>query len=140
MKKNLLIILSLIIISCSSSEIIGNHKYKTNTKKINIGEYDGLILTYKQYSSKGIDTFSTIIKAQKIGFESKKDPLFVFGNYTIKSINDKTYILTKEINMNGYENFTNTDSIIRVYQQFNKGEIKLNRVIKYRNGKENILK
>ncbi len=42
--------------------------------------------------------------------------------------------------MNAYENFTNIDSIIKIYEQFNKGEIKLNKVITYRNGRENILK
>lgn len=115
--------------------MIGNYKYKTDIQRSNIGEFDALIKRYQIFINKENDTvFSLLIKAQKLDFETKNDTIFAYGNLEVKKEKEKTFIVTKENYVNGYENYTDTDSIIRTYEQFERGKVKFNEVIYYRGG------
>ena len=136
MKKSILLFLVLLFISCSTNEVIGNYNYSTKTNRVNCGEFDALIFKSKVFITKKKDTvFSNLIKAQKLDFETKKDSVFAYGKLEIEKENNKTYIITKEININGYDKYTETDSVIRKYEQFVNGNVFLKSYISYRNGK-----
>lgn len=122
---------------CSSYKTIGNYKYKTHFKRSNIGEFEALIYKYELFVNKDNDTiFPVLVKAQKLDFETKKDSIFAYGKLKIIKEKDKIYIITKEINLNGYDNFTEIDSIVRFYQQKDKGNVKFIKANYYRNGIE----
>jgi hypothetical protein len=53
----------------------------------------------------------------------------------VKSEKDMKVIITKEININGYENFTKTDSVIRIYEQLKDGNVKLLKYTTFQFGK-----
>jgi len=134
MKKTILLFLAFLLISCSTKEIIGNYKYSTKTNRVNCGEFDALIFKYKQYHFDGEKSFSKLIKAQKLDFETKKDTIFAYGKLDVKKEKNKTYIITKEIYINGYDNFTDTDSVIRNYEQLKNGKVKFSCIKYYRKG------
>lgn len=136
--KNILIIFSFIFLfGCSSYKTIGNYKYKTRVKRSNIGEFEALIYRYKLFINKDNDTiFSVLQKAQKLHLETKKDSVFAIGKLKVKKEIDRTYIITKQINMNGYDNFIKIDSIVRFYEQNDNGNVKFIKANYYRNGVE----
>jgi hypothetical protein len=136
--KNILVIFCFIFLfGCSSYKTIGNYKYKTHFKRSNIGEFEALIYKYELFVNKDNDTiFPVLVKAQKLDFETKKDSIFAYGKLKIIKEKDKIYIITKEINLNGYDNFTEIDSIVRFYQQKDKGNVKFIKANYYRNGIE----
>ena len=137
MKKSILLFLVFLLISCSTKEIIGNYKYSTKTNRVNCGEFDALIFKSKVFITKKKDTvFSKLIKAQKLDFETKKDSVFAIGKLEVKKEKDKTYIITKEIYINGYDNFTEIDSIVRFYEQKDNGNVKFIKANYYRKGLE----
>ncbi|MFN3273028.1 MAG: hypothetical protein ACK40Y_10895, partial [Cloacibacterium caeni] len=90
----------------------------------------------KLYLNNKNDTiFSNLIKSQKLDFERKNDTIFAYGNIEILHKNNTTYIITREININGYNEFNKTDSIIRVYEQFKNGNLLLRKYSSYWEGK-----
>ncbi len=135
MKALLILFVCLFTHGCANCEKIGDYRYKTSVNRVNIGEFDGLIFKYKRFVANESDEgFPLLIKAQKLDFETKNDTVFAYGDLNVIKEKDKVYIVTKEININGYENFINTDSVIRTYEQFKGGKVKFNEVIYYRRG------
>lgn len=136
--KNILVIFCFIFLSgCSCYKTIGNYKYKTNFKRSNIGEFGALIKRYEVFINQNNDTiFPVLVKAQKLDFETIKDSVFAYGKLDVKKEENKTYIITKEIYINGYENFTKIDSIIRFYEQKDNGNVKFIKANYYRKGLE----
>jgi len=135
MRVLLTLFLCLVIYSCTNYEKIGNYRYKSHIQRSNSGDFDGLIFKIKAFINKENDTvFFSLIKAQKLDFETENDTVFVFGDLDVIKQNEKVYIITKEININGYVNFTDTDSVIRTYEQFKGGIVKLNKIVYYRGG------
>jgi hypothetical protein len=129
------VIFFLFLLGCSSYKTIGNYKYKTHFKRSNIGEFEALIKSYEVYINQNNDTiFPVLVKAQKLDFETKKDSVFAYGKLEVNNKKNKTYLIIKEINVNGYEIFTDTDSIIRTYEQVEKGKVNLNEIVYYRRG------
>lgn len=136
MKKILSSIILLSILGCSQHEIIGNYKYKVKFSRSNTGDFHALINKNKLYLNNKNDTvFSKLIKSQKLDFERKNDTIFAYGNMEILHRNNTTYIITREININGYDKFNKTDSIIRVYEQFKNGNLILRKYSSYWEGK-----
>lgn len=136
--KNILVIFCFIFFfSCTSYKKIGNYKYKTLIKRSNIGEFDALVYRYELFTNKDNDTiFPVLLKAQKLDFETKNDSVFAYGKLETIKEKGKIYIITKEININGFDNFTNIDSIVRLYEQKDIGNVKFIKAIYYRNGVE----
>lgn len=136
--KNILVIFCFIFLfGCSSYKTIGNYKYKTHFKRSNIGEFDALIYKYELFINKDNDTiFPVLVKAQKLDFETNKDSVFAYGKLDVKREKKETYIITKEIYINGYNNFTEIDSIVRFYKQKDNGNVKFIKANYYRNGLE----
>lgn len=139
MKFLIYILTTALFVGCSSYEKVGDFEYIIKSNRVNIGEFDGLIKNYKQYLVKKTKNkvFSTLIQAQKLDLETEKDTVFAYGKILVKSEKDKTFIITKEININGYENFTKTDSVIRIYEQLKDGNVKLLKYTTYQFGKVN---
>ncbi|MFN7044223.1 MAG: hypothetical protein ACK4M1_03430 [Flavobacterium sp.] len=136
MKKILSSIILLSMLGCSQHEIIGNYKYKVKFSRNNTGDFHALINKNKLYLNNKNDTvFSKLIKSQKLDFERKNDTIFAYGNMEILHKNNTTYIITREININGYDIFNKTDSIIRVYEQFKNGNLILRKYSSYWEGK-----
>lgn len=136
--KNIFVIFCFVFLfSCTSYKKIGNFKYKTHFERSNIGEFESLIKLYEVFTNKNNDTiFPVLVKAQKLDFESKKDSVFAYGKLETKAEKDKIYIITKEIYVNGYNNFTEIDSIIRFYEQLKDGRVEFKEIKYYRNGIE----
>ena len=136
--KNILVIFCFLFLSgCSYYKTIGNYKYKTHFKRSNIGEFEALIKRYEVFINQNNDTiFPVLVKAQKLDFETKTDTIFAYGKLETKVEKDKIYIITKEIYINGYDNFTEIDSIIRFYEQKDNGNVKFIKANYYRNGVE----
>nr|WP_314838272.1 hypothetical protein [uncultured Flavobacterium sp.] len=133
--KNLNYLLFILLFnSCSNYEKVGNFNYKTNIERVNIGEFDALIYNYKQYVHNKDTIFSTLVKAQKLDFETTKDSIFGYGELRVEHKNNKIYILTKETYINGYQYFTEIDSVVRFYEQLKNGKVKFNKILHYRNG------
>jgi len=136
--KNIFVIFCFVFLfSCSSYKTIGNYKYKTHFKRGNIGEFEALIKMYEVFINKKNDTiFPVLVKAQKLDFETKKDSVFAYGKLDVRKKKNITYIITKEIYINGYDNFTEIDSIIRFYEQLKNGKVEFKEIKHYRNGIE----
>lgn len=125
----------LLFFSCSNYEKIGNYRYKLHIQRSNIGEFDALIKKYKVFVSSNNDTiFFSLIKAQKLDYETERDTVFAYGKIEVKKDNNKIFIITKEINVNGYENFTKIDSVVRYFEQINDGKVKFNKAVYYKDG------
>lgn len=136
MKKILTSIILLSILSCSEYETIGNYKYQVKYSRNNTGDFNALIKKNKLYLNNKNDTvFSKLIKSQKLDFETKNDTIFSYGNMETLHRNNTTFIITKEININGYDKFNKTDSIIRVYEQSKNGNLILRKYSSYWEGK-----
>jgi hypothetical protein len=136
MKFIIYILATALFIECSSYEKIGDFEYKIGTKRINSGDFDALIFKHKVYIHKNSDTiFAQLLKAKKLDYETEKDTVFAYGKMLVKSEKDKTIIITKEININGYENFTKNDSVIRIYEQLKDGNVKLLKYTTFQFGK-----
>lgn len=132
MKYIIFIFCSLLICSCAEYETIGKYRYKVVTNNVNSGEFQGLIFKSNVFINQNNDTvFSKLLKAQKLYFEKKSDSVFAFGRLVVTRKNEKVFIITKEININGYEKFTECDSIVRIYEQLENGKVKLNRIVRY---------
>lgn len=136
MKNFKILLFILFLYNCSSTEKVGNSKYRTSIKRVNSGDFEALIYKYKQYICNKDTVFGVLIRAQKLDFETKKDSVFGYGKLEIKKEDNKTFIITKEININGYDNFTEIDSIIRFYEQLKDGKVKFKEIKYYRNGIE----
>lgn len=136
--KKILIVTSLIFItSCSNYEVIGKYKYKVKTERINTGDYEGIILKYNIYISNEKEAvFSTLLKAQKLDFEKENDTVFGIGEIDVKKVENEYYIITKEIYKNGYDEFTEIDSLVRYYKQLNNGKVEFLKANTYRKGVE----
>ncbi|MDP5201337.1 hypothetical protein [Flavobacterium sp. DG2-3] len=137
MKTKFYIVVSAVLfISCNSYEKIGDFKYKVSYERINTGEFNGLIKNIKSYYSPIKDTFlfGYTVKAQKLDFETEKDSIFTIGKFKYDIANKN--IITTEIFLNGYDNFLQTDSIIRIFTQKKNGGIVLKEFKKYRNSIE----
>ncbi|MPT36841.1 MAG: hypothetical protein E2604_17575 [Flavobacterium sp.] len=72
------------------------------------------------------------MKGQKLGAEKEIDTVFIKG--VLEEYPDNK-IITKQFNINGYEKFTNTDSIIKIFFQKEDGSFFLKNVKYYRKGK-----
>lgn len=120
--------------SCSNYEKVGNFKYKTGIHRSNSGEFEALVFKSRIFISNKDTIFSTLIKAQKLDFENKKDTIFGYGEFRVEYEKNKIYIITKENYINGYQNFTETDSVVRFYEQLKRGKVKFNKILYYRNG------
>lgn len=108
------IIVILLFSACSTYEQLGTRKYKTKIERINIGEFDALIEYFKFYHGKKNQEylFGYVMKGQKPGAEKETDTVFIKG--VLEEYPDNK-IITKQFNINGYEKFTNTDSIIKIF-------------------------
>lgn len=133
--KNLRYLLFIMLFSsCSNYEKVGNFKYKTGIHRSNSGEFEALVFKSRIFISNKDTIFSTLIKAQKLDFENKKDTIFGYGEFRVEYEKNKIYIITKENYINGYQNFTETDSVVRFYEQLKRGKVKFNKILYYRNG------
>jgi len=122
------------VIGCSTYEQLGRQKYKSRIERINIGEFDGMVKYFKfYYRKKNQETlFGYVMKGQKLGAEKETDTVFIKG--VLEEYPDDK-IITKQFNINGYEKFTNTDSVIKIFFQKENGSFFLKNVKYYRNGK-----
>ena len=120
--------------NCSNHEKVGNFKYKTGIERVNTGDLGALIYKFKLYIYDKDTVFVTLIKAQKLDFETTKDTVFGYGELRVEHKKNKIYILTKETYINGYQNFTEIDSVVRYYEQLKNGKVKINKILYYRNG------
>lgn len=135
--KNFLIIKLLVFISsCSNYEVIGKYKYKVKTERVNTGDYKGMILKYKKYTNEENEAiFSSLLKAQKLDFEKENDSVFGTGKLEVNKVENEYYIITKEIYKNGYDKFTEIDSVIRTFKQLDNGKVIVQKIDYYQNGK-----
>lgn len=135
--KNILIVIMLIFISsCSNYEVIGKYKYKVKTDRVNTGDYEGIILKYNVYiNDENEGVFTSLLKAQKLDFEKENDTVFGTGKLTVKKVENEYYIITKEIYKNGYDKFTEIDSVIRTFKQIDNGKVIIQEINYYQNGK-----
>ena len=134
MKKLSYLIFILLFYNCSTYEKVGDFKYKIGIERINIGDFDALIYKYKLYIYNKDTIFVTLIKAQKLDFETTKDTIFGYGDLRVEHKNNKNYILTKETYINGYQKLTEIDSVVRFYEQLKNGKVQFNKILHYRNG------
>lgn len=139
MKTKLIFIVMLAFFGCKSYEKIGGFEYIITNKRVNTGDFGGIIEDLKCYSNPVNDAFlfGYVVKSQKLHFESKNDTVFSIGRlqYNKKS---KTIICT-EVFKNGYEQFLKTDSIVRVFTQKENGDIVLKEYLGYQKGKKSEL-
>lgn len=139
--RNFLVIFCLVFLyGCSSYKTVGNFKYKTHYKRSNIGEFEALIKKYEVYVRQNDTVFPVLVKAQKLDFETKNDTVYAYGKLEVLKEVDETFIIVKEININGYEKFANIDSIVRMYEQFENGKIVLKNIYSYKSGVKKVLK
>jgi hypothetical protein len=97
MKTLFLFLFCLSILSrCSNYQKIGNSTYKVKTSRSNIGEFDALIMHYRQYSIKRNKMFPSLIKAQKLNSENKNDSIFAYGTLKALNLNRQNKIITTE--------------------------------------------
>lgn len=132
--KKLCLLLFVLFCSCSNYEKVGNFNYKTGIYRTNSGEFEALVFKYKPYIYNKDTIFVTLLKAQKLDFETTKDTVFGYGELRVEHKKNKIYILTKETYINGYQNFTEIDSVVRFYEQLKNGKVKFNKILYYRNG------
>jgi hypothetical protein len=134
MKKLSYLLFFILFYNCSNHEKVGDFNYKIGVKSVNTGDFDALIYKYKLYIYNKDTVFGTLIKAQKLDFETTKDTVFGYGELRVEHKKNKIYILTKETYINGYQNFTEIDSVVRHYEQLKNGKVKFYKILYYRNG------
>lgn len=135
LSKNICLLIFLVVMttSCSNYEKIGDFKYKTEVVRVNVGDWDEMIKTIKIYKNpiNNTEQLNFAMSGKRLHFERKKDPFLVKGEMAFYKQNGKNIIKTKE---NVFRYITDTDSIVRLYEQDTVGNIKMISVKTYANG------
>lgn len=124
-------LLIVVIHSCKPYEKIGRFKYYTKTETIFTGDYGAALHKIKSYYFKGKPQAGGILKSW-LGFDSMVDSTLSTGFSEIDEVNNR--LIFKEYYFHGYKETLKVDSIIKIYKQQPKGNLKIILYKQYYNG------
>ncbi|WP_323033785.1 hypothetical protein [Paracoccus sp. (in: a-proteobacteria)] len=79
----------IVVSSCTATEKIGDYNYKIKTKRVNTGDYGGMIVTIKSYYLKNELQAGCIVKSQLLYHEKETDTVFSSGFTTIDHVTNE---------------------------------------------------
>lgn len=125
---------ALLLSSCSTTEKIGNYRYKVKVHRVNTGDFGGIIETIKSYYLKNQFQAGCIIKSQLLYHEKKTDTVFSSGFTVIDNIGKGL----KCYQFNYYWYGSEINNTYRYFLQSKDGELRLNEIRIIQEGMENL--